>query len=90
MILSHNKFIPYLTLIFMMIPSILPPPLAHHEGQAVTICVELKPKWGSLPIASSGIHPIKKDMCRYCMLQVVRKKRSYYCPIDLFSSDVFR
>ncbi len=63
--------------------------LARKEREAVPVCIELKPKWGDLPVATN-IHPVKRQVCRYCMLQEVRGLHSLYCPIDLFSGDQLR
>ena len=73
------------------------------EGNATvpTFCVEIKPKYGTLPacegIGTSLYRDVKQTICKYCLMQwtKVNKERKYpqrsgYCPLDLFSSDVKR
>ena len=53
------------------------------------VSVELKPKWGSLPV-SENITAIKKSWCRFCLHQKMKtskdakKTTSKYCPLDLY------
>ena len=55
------------------------------------INVELKPKWGSLPL-SKHVNPIKQVKCRFCLLQNLKTAKSLngttskYCPLDLFGN----
>lgn len=53
-------------------------------------CVEIKPKWSTLPIYQGQIAPA----CRYCMHQALKfsipSQRSSFCPLDLFSSNRIR
>ena len=73
------------------------------EGKttAPTFCVEIKPKYGTLPacagLEKSLYRDVKQSICKYCLLQwtKVNKERKYpqrsgYCPLDLFSSDMKR
>jgi hypothetical protein len=66
-----------------------------------TFCVEIKPKYGTLPacvgLEESLYGDVKQSICKYCLLQwtKVNKEgkypgRSGYCPLDLFSSDLKR
>ena len=65
------------------------------EAENPTFSVEIKPKCGFLPI-SPYIDPsrdIKYSVCHYCMLQASKvkegryKRKSKYCPLDLFSRE---
>uniref|UniRef100_A0A8C6V134 Inositol-pentakisphosphate 2-kinase n=1 Tax=Neogobius melanostomus TaxID=47308 RepID=A0A8C6V134_9GOBI len=62
-------------------PTLMPPPL----------CIEIKPKCGFLPSSKHVSKEIKTRVCRFCMHQHYKvsngmwRKRSLYCPLDLFS-----
>ncbi|XP_065178856.1 inositol-pentakisphosphate 2-kinase-like [Sycon ciliatum] len=63
-----------------------------------TFCIELKPKWGFLPVSphASGGDGVKYTHCRFCMFQYLKvaegkwTRRSLYCPLDLFSGNPAR
>lgn len=66
-----------------------------------TFCVEIKPKCGTLPTCSglekNSYREVKESVCKFCLLQWTKvnkegeyPRRSSYCPIDLFSSDIKR
>ena len=64
-------------------------------GISRSFAVEIKPKWGYLPNASSRIkkcHKVKFSKCRFCMHQHLKwqlgktSSISGYCPLDLFDS----
>ena len=65
-----------------------------------TFCVEIKPKCGTLPscvgLENGQYSKVKESICKYCLFQWTKVKsgkylrRSGYCPLDLFSSDVNR
>ncbi|XP_014670079.1 PREDICTED: inositol-pentakisphosphate 2-kinase-like [Priapulus caudatus] len=65
------------------------------KADAVSLCVEIKPKCGFRP-SNTRLYPIKKSVCRYCMHQVTKLKDeqigrlSAYCPLDLFSGVLSR
>lgn len=65
------------------------------EAENPTFSVEIKAKCGFLPV-SPYIDPsrdIKYSVCHYCMLQAskvkegIYKRKSKYCPLDLFSRE---
>ncbi|XP_061543221.1 inositol-pentakisphosphate 2-kinase isoform X3 [Phycodurus eques] len=64
------------------------PPLRSHTPP---LCVEIKPKCGFLPSADHIGRDVKSKVCRFCMHQHYKvangrwKRRSLYCPLDLFS-----
>uniref|UniRef100_A0A8C6VA25 Inositol-pentakisphosphate 2-kinase n=1 Tax=Neogobius melanostomus TaxID=47308 RepID=A0A8C6VA25_9GOBI len=64
-------------------PTLMPPPL----------CIEIKPKCGFLPSSKHVSKEIKTRVCRFCMHQHYKvsngmwRKRSLYCPLDLFSGN---
>nr|XP_061814191.1 inositol-pentakisphosphate 2-kinase-like [Nerophis lumbriciformis] len=55
------------------------------------LCVEIKPKCGFLPSSKHISRDVKSKVCRFCMHQHYKvatgrwKRRSLYCPLDLFS-----
>eukprot|EP01087_Luapelamoeba_hula_P017412 TRINITY_DN5486_c0_g1_i1.p1 TRINITY_DN5486_c0_g1~~TRINITY_DN5486_c0_g1_i1.p1 ORF type:complete len:553 (+),score=101.24 TRINITY_DN5486_c0_g1_i1:562-2220(+) len=59
------------------------------------VCVEIKAKGGFMPFSEliRGANVAKKQVCRYCMYQRLKKEKdeikqiSNYCPLDLFSND---
>ncbi|XP_037535656.1 inositol-pentakisphosphate 2-kinase [Nematolebias whitei] len=57
------------------------------------LCVEIKPKCGFLPSPKHVSKDMKTKVCRYCMHQHYKvahgkwKRRSLYCPLDLFSGN---
>eukprot|EP00002_Diphylleia_rotans_P014912 TRINITY_DN2897_c0_g1_i8.p1 TRINITY_DN2897_c0_g1~~TRINITY_DN2897_c0_g1_i8.p1 ORF type:complete len:393 (-),score=77.57 TRINITY_DN2897_c0_g1_i8:635-1813(-) len=56
-------------------------------------CIEIKPKWGSLPQSPYLAETLKKITCRYCLHQSLKLSEgtisgpSRYCPLDLYSGD---
>lgn len=64
-------------------PTLTPPPL----------CIEIKPKCGFMPSSKHVSKEIKTRVCRFCMHQHYKvssgmwRKRSLYCPLDLFSGN---
>ncbi|XP_033830550.1 inositol-pentakisphosphate 2-kinase isoform X2 [Periophthalmus magnuspinnatus] len=66
-------------------------PLYHQPTLTPPICIEIKPKCGFLPSSKHVSKEIKTRVCRFCMHQHYKvsngiwKKRSLYCPLDLFS-----
>ncbi|XP_077384745.1 inositol-pentakisphosphate 2-kinase isoform X2 [Festucalex cinctus] len=73
-------------------PGILQHAHAHaHTHAPPPLCVEIKPKCGFLPSAKHISKDIKSKVCRFCMHQHYKvatgrwKRRSLYCPLDLFS-----
>ena len=71
---------------------------ATNETGNPTFSVEIKPKCGFLPTSPymDSSRSIKYSVCYYCMLQKSKvkvgkyKRRSKYCPLDLFSSEPSR
>ncbi|KAF5330845.1 hypothetical protein D9619_005472 [Psilocybe cf. subviscida] len=59
------------------------------------LAVEIKPKWGFLPVPhhlSAATKSIKTRTCRFCMHTHLRVQQGHedvttYCPLDLFSGD---
>uniref|UniRef100_A0A674P1T8 Inositol-pentakisphosphate 2-kinase n=1 Tax=Takifugu rubripes TaxID=31033 RepID=A0A674P1T8_TAKRU len=68
-------------------------PVLHLSTHTPPLCVEIKPKWGFLPSSKHVSKDIKSKVCRFCMYQLYKvatgkwKKRSLYCPLDLFSGN---
>ncbi|XP_061746797.1 inositol-pentakisphosphate 2-kinase isoform X1 [Nerophis ophidion] len=66
-------------------PSLLQP------SRPPPLCVEIKPKCGFLPSSKHISRDVKTKVCRFCMHQHYKvtngrwKRRSLYCPLDLFS-----
>lgn len=68
--------------------------LSAAEASAKTLVLEIKPKWGFLPLADD-ITPlesveIKSRNCRYCLHENYRGatiEHGRYCPIDLYSGE---
>ncbi|KAJ0050303.1 hypothetical protein NL108_015989 [Boleophthalmus pectinirostris] len=66
-------------------------PLYHQPTLTPPLCIEIKPKCGFLPTSKHVSKEIKTRVCRFCMHQHYKvsngiwKKRSLYCPLDLFS-----
>ena len=53
------------------------------------VSVELKPKWGCLPI-SQNVNVLKQSVCRFCLHQNLKSSKDFkkaaskYCPLDLY------
>ncbi|XP_068598402.1 inositol-pentakisphosphate 2-kinase [Brachionichthys hirsutus] len=68
-------------------------PLLYQPTHTPTLCIEIKPKWGFLPSSKHVSKDIKTRVCRFCMYQHYKvgigrwKRRSRYCPLDLFSGN---
>lgn len=68
-------------------------PLYHQPTLTPPLCIEIKPKCGFLPSSKHVSKDIKTRVCRFCMHQHYKvsngiwKKRSLYCPLDLFSGN---
>jgi inositol-pentakisphosphate 2-kinase len=56
--------------------------LSKIAGCALSLCWEIKPKWGFLQPDAPA--------CRFCMHQVLKGESSQYCPLDLFSESKSR
>ncbi|XP_037107757.1 inositol-pentakisphosphate 2-kinase [Syngnathus acus] len=74
----------------LCLPNLTWPGLPQHAHMP-PLCVEIKPKCGFLPSAKHISRDIKSKVCRFCMHQHYKvasgrwKRRSLYCPLDLFS-----
>ncbi|XP_019716033.1 inositol-pentakisphosphate 2-kinase isoform X1 [Hippocampus comes] len=74
----------------LCLPNLTAPSLLQHS-HTPPLCVEIKPKCGFLPSAKHISRDIKSKVCRFCMHQHYKvssgrwKRRSLYCPLDLFS-----
>ena len=65
-----------------------------------TFCIEIKPKCGTLPscvgLENGRYSKVQESICKYCLFQWTKvnsgkyPRRSGYCPLDLFSSDMNR
>ncbi|XP_018593033.1 inositol-pentakisphosphate 2-kinase-like [Scleropages formosus] len=74
----------------MCLPNLtqLPDHLSEHRPP---LCIEIKPKCGFLPWSRHVTKDVKLKACRFCMHQHLKissgkwKRRSQYCPLDLFS-----
>ncbi|XP_068170912.1 inositol-pentakisphosphate 2-kinase [Antennarius striatus] len=68
-------------------------PNIYQPTHTPTLCIEIKPKWGFLPSSKHVSKDIKTRVCRFCMYQHYKvaigrwKRRSLYCPLDLFSGN---
>ncbi|KAL4646354.1 inositol-pentakisphosphate 2-kinase-like [Arapaima gigas] len=68
----------------------LPDHLGEHRP---ALCIEIKPKCGFLPWSRHVTKDVKLKVCRFCMHQHLKissgkwKRRSQYCPLDLFSGN---
>ncbi|XP_026162387.1 inositol-pentakisphosphate 2-kinase [Mastacembelus armatus] len=68
-------------------------PAIHQPTHTPPLCVEIKPKCGFLPSPKHVSKDIKTKVCRFCMHQHYKvangkwKRRSLYCPLDLFSGN---
>lgn len=68
-------------------------PLYHQPMLTPPLCIEIKPKCGFLPSSKHVSKEIKTRVCRFCMHQHYKvsngmwRKRSLYCPLDLFSGN---
>lgn len=68
-------------------------PLYHQPTLTPPLCIEIKPKCGFLPSSKHVSKEIKTRVCRFCMHQHYKvsngmwRKRSLYCPLDLFSGN---
>ncbi|TPX64059.1 inositol-pentakisphosphate 2-kinase [Spizellomyces sp. 'palustris'] len=68
------------------------------ESSPKVIAVEIKPKWGFLPVSPviNPAHSVKYTTCRYCMHQHWKGRKyedhlqSSFCPLDLYSKDTER
>ncbi|XP_053298680.1 LOW QUALITY PROTEIN: inositol-pentakisphosphate 2-kinase [Pleuronectes platessa] len=76
----------------LCLPNLTSPTL-HQPTHSLPLCIEIKPKCGFLPSSKHVSKDIKTKVCRFCMHQhdkVARgkwKRRSLYCPLDLFSGN---
>uniref|UniRef100_A0A3P8W5X6 Inositol-pentakisphosphate 2-kinase n=1 Tax=Cynoglossus semilaevis TaxID=244447 RepID=A0A3P8W5X6_CYNSE len=68
-------------------------PLLHQPTHTPPLCIEIKPKCGFLPSSKLVSKEVKTKVCRFCMHQHYKvangkwKRRSLYCPLDLFSGN---
>lgn len=68
-------------------------PLYHQPTLTPPLCIEIKPKCGFLPSSKHVSKEVKTRVCRFCMHQHYKvsngmwRKRSLYCPLDLFSGN---
>ncbi|XP_077429895.1 inositol-pentakisphosphate 2-kinase [Vanacampus margaritifer] len=75
----------------LCLPNLTSPVLLQRSHTPPPLCVEIKPKCGFLPSAKHISKDIKSKVCRFCMHQHYKvgsgrwKRRSLYCPLDLFS-----
>lgn len=66
-------------------------PVLYQPTHTPPLCIEIKPKCGFLPSSKHVSKDIKTKVCRFCMHQLYKvasgkwKRRSLYCPLDLFS-----
>ncbi|XP_013870758.1 inositol-pentakisphosphate 2-kinase [Austrofundulus limnaeus] len=76
----------------LCLPNLTSPSL-HPQTHCPPLCVEIKPKCGFLPSPKHVSKDMKTKVCRYCMHQHYKvangkwKRRSLYCPLDLFSGN---
>uniref|UniRef100_A0A3Q4H4T7 Inositol-pentakisphosphate 2-kinase n=1 Tax=Neolamprologus brichardi TaxID=32507 RepID=A0A3Q4H4T7_NEOBR len=76
----------------LCLPNLTSPAL-HQPTHTPPLCIEIKPKCGFLPSPKHVSKDIKTKVCRYCMHQHYKvangkwKRRSFYCPLDLFSGN---
>ncbi|XP_047203175.1 inositol-pentakisphosphate 2-kinase [Girardinichthys multiradiatus] len=77
----------------LCLPNLTSPTLHQPTPPAPPLCIEIKPKCGFLPSPKHVSKDIKTRVCRYCMHQHYKvangkwKRRSLYCPLDLFSGN---
>ncbi|KAE8298804.1 Inositol-pentakisphosphate 2-kinase [Larimichthys crocea] len=68
-------------------------PVLHQPTHTPPLCIEIKPKCGFLPSSKHVSKDIKTKVCRFCMHQHYKvasgkwRRRSLYCPLDLFSGN---
>ncbi|XP_076012657.1 inositol-pentakisphosphate 2-kinase isoform X2 [Genypterus blacodes] len=76
----------------LCLPNLTSPTL-HQQTHTPPLCIEIKPKCGFLPSSKHVSKDIKTKVCRFCMHQHYKvangkwKRRSHYCPLDLFSGN---
>lgn len=76
----------------LCLPNLTSPTL-HQPTHTPPLCIEIKPKCGFLPSPKHVSKDIKTKVCRFCMHQHYKvangkwKRRSLYCPLDLFSGN---
>ncbi|XP_033481697.1 inositol-pentakisphosphate 2-kinase [Epinephelus lanceolatus] len=76
----------------LCLPNLTSPAL-HPSTHTPPLCIEIKPKCGFLPSSKHVSKDIKTKVCRFCMHQHYKvangkwKRRSLYCPLDLFSGN---
>lgn len=76
----------------LCLPNLTSPAL-HQPTHTPPLCIEIKPKCGFLPSSKHVSKDIKTKVCRFCMHQHYKvangkwKRRSLYCPLDLFSGN---
>ncbi|KAM9814209.1 inositol-pentakisphosphate 2-kinase [Neosynchiropus ocellatus] len=76
----------------LCLPNLTSPAL-HLPTHTPPLCIEIKPKCGFLPSCKHVSRDIKTKVCRFCMHQHYKvtngkwKRRSLYCPLDLFSGN---
>ncbi|CAL8336089.1 unnamed protein product [Lota lota] len=74
----------------LCLPNLTTPSIQTHNPP---LCVEIKPKCGFLPLPEHVSKDIKTKVCRHCMHQSYKvasgkwKRKSLYCPLDLFSGN---
>ncbi|KAJ3602830.1 hypothetical protein NHX12_030576 [Muraenolepis orangiensis] len=75
----------------LCLPNLTAPPCL--QTHTPPLCIEIKPKCGFLPSPEHVSKDIKTKVCRYCMHQHYKvangkwKRKSLYCPLDLFSGN---
>ncbi|XP_008289491.1 inositol-pentakisphosphate 2-kinase [Stegastes partitus] len=76
----------------LCLPNLTSPGI-HQPTHTPPLCIEIKPKCGFLPSPKHVSKDIKTKVCRFCMHQHYKvangkwKRRSLYCPLDLFSGN---
>ncbi|KAI9096170.1 inositol-pentakisphosphate 2-kinase [Phlyctochytrium arcticum] len=78
--------------------AVIPASRKYRMARSRTIAVEIKPKWGFLPVskAINSSNHVKYSTCRYCMHQHLKAanradlEANEFCPLELYSGDVPR
>ncbi|KAM3621397.1 uncharacterized protein V6R79_010741 [Siganus canaliculatus] len=77
----------------LFLPNLTSPLLQQLTLHRPPLCIEIKPKCGFLPSPKHVTKDVKTKVCRFCMHQHYKvssgkwKRRSLYCPLDLFSGN---